>query len=56
MKMDSINKKLRTQKIKLASMYIEKTWKMDQKHMSTKYSTTFQESIILKAKKIIAKR
>lgn len=49
MAMDSLNKKLGTQKVKLASMDIQKTWKMDQKHISPKYSTSFQESIILKA-------
>lgn len=47
--MDSLNKKMGTQKVKLASMDIQKTWKMDQKHISPKYSTTFHESIILKA-------
>jgi len=47
--MDFLNKKLGTQKVKLASMDIQKTWKMDQKHLSPKYTTSFAESIVLKA-------
>ncbi|MCJ8153262.1 Y-family DNA polymerase [Chryseobacterium sp. SSA4.19] len=47
--MDRINNKLGTHKVKLASMDIQKTWKMEQKHLSPKYSTTFYEAIILKA-------
>ncbi|WP_294288534.1 Y-family DNA polymerase [uncultured Chryseobacterium sp.] len=47
--MDRINNRLGTHKVKLASMDIQKTWKMEQKHLSPKYSTTFHESIILKA-------
>ena len=46
---DFLNKKLGTHKVKLASMDIQKTWKMEQKHLSPKYSTSFNESIILKA-------
>ncbi|OBW43475.1 DNA polymerase IV [Chryseobacterium sp. MOF25P] len=47
--MDFLNKKLGTHKVKLASMDIQKTWKMDQKHLSPKYTTSFTESIVLKA-------
>ncbi|WP_082171048.1 DUF4113 domain-containing protein [Chryseobacterium sp. Hurlbut01] len=50
MAMYSLKKKLRIQKVKLASMDIQKTWKMDQKHMSPKYSTDFNQSMILNAK------
>ncbi|MDF2931198.1 MAG: Y-family polymerase [Chryseobacterium sp.] len=46
---DFLNKKLGTQKVKLASMDVQKTWKMDQKHLSPKYTTSFAESIVLKA-------
>lgn len=46
---DQINKTLGTHKVKLASMDIQKTWKMDQKHLSPKYSTSFLDSIVLKA-------
>jgi DNA polymerase V len=45
---DSLNNRLGKQKVKLASMDIQKTWKMDQKHLSPIY-TKFPESIVLKA-------
>jgi DNA polymerase V len=47
--MDLMNNRLGKQKIKLASQDIQRTWKMDQKHLSPKYSTSFYDSIILKA-------
>lgn len=47
--MDSMNNRLGKQKIKLASQDIQKTWKMDQKHLSPRYSTSFHDSIVLKA-------
>ncbi|MGU3376821.1 Y-family DNA polymerase [Chryseobacterium sp. M5A1_1a] len=47
--MDTMNNRLGKQKIKLASMDVQKTWKMDQKHLSPRYSTSFHDSIILKA-------
>ncbi len=47
MAMDSLNKKLGTQKVKLASMDIQKTWKMDQETYLTKVLYIIQESIIL---------
>lgn len=47
--MDLMNNRLGKQKIKLASQDIQRTWKMDQKHLSQRYSTSFYDSIILKA-------
>lgn len=47
--MDAMNSRLGRQKVKLASMDVQTTWKMDQKHLSPKYSTSFYDSIILKA-------
>lgn len=47
--MDSMNNRLGKQKVKLASMDVQTTWKMDQKHLSPKYSTSFEDSIILHA-------
>lgn len=47
--MDAINNKLGKQKVKIGSMDIQKTWKMQQKRLSPKYSTSFNESIVLKA-------
>lgn len=46
--MDLLNEKFGTQKVKLGSMDIQKTWKMEQKNLSPKYHT-FDECIILKA-------
>lgn len=46
---DYLNSKLGTHKVKLASMDVQKTWKMNQKNLSPKSSTSFYESIILKA-------
>ncbi|RNA60452.1 Y-family DNA polymerase [Chryseobacterium nematophagum] len=45
--LDLINNKYGKQKVKIASRDIQKIWKMDQKHLSPKYSTSFNESIIL---------
>lgn len=47
--MDMMNNRLGKQKIKLASQDIQRTWKMEQKHLSQRYSTSFYDSIILKA-------
>lgn len=47
--MDAMNSRLGKQKVKLASMDVQTTWKMNQKHLSPKYSTSFYDSIILKA-------
>lgn len=46
---DMMNNRLGKQKIKLASQDIQRTWKMEQKHLSQRYSTSFYDSIILKA-------
>ena len=47
--MDLMNTRLGKQKVKLASMDVQTTWKMDQKHLSPKYTSSFNESIILRA-------
>ncbi|SHH68537.1 DNA polymerase V [Chryseobacterium oranimense] len=47
--MDLMNSRLGKQKVKLASMDVQTTWKMDQKHLSPKYTSSFNESIILRA-------
>lgn len=46
---DKMNKKLGQQKVKLASMDINKTWKMQQDHLSPQYSTNLNDVIVLKA-------
>ncbi|MBS1573415.1 MAG: Y-family DNA polymerase [Bacteroidetes bacterium] len=47
--MDKMNKRLGADKIKLASMDIQKTWKMNQKNLSPRHSTDLQQIIIVKA-------
>ncbi|MDV4099092.1 SOS mutagenesis and repair protein UmuC [Elizabethkingia anophelis] len=46
---DFMNKRLGSEKIKLASMDIQKTWKMNQKNLSKRYSTELNDVIIVKA-------
>lgn len=40
---DCLNKKLGNRKIKLANQNLEKTWDMNQNHLSPKYTTDFKE-------------
>ncbi len=47
--MDYMNKRLGSDKIKLASMDIQKTWKMNQKNLSPRYSTDINQIIKVKA-------
>lgn len=42
---DNMNKRLGSDKIKLASMDIQKTWKMNQKNLSPRYSTDLNQII-----------
>jgi DNA polymerase V len=46
---DKMNKRLGADKIKLASMDIQKTWKMNQKSLSPRHSTDLQQIIRVKA-------
>lgn len=46
---DRMNKRLGCDKIKLASMDIQRTWKMNQKNLSPKRSTDFNQILTVKA-------
>lgn len=46
---DIMNKKLGADKIKLASMDIQRTWKMNQKNLSPRYTTDIKQIIKVKA-------
>jgi len=46
--MDNINQKLGTQKLKLASQDLKRTWKMNQNLLSPHYTTNFKEIFIIK--------
>ncbi|MCQ4035058.1 Y-family DNA polymerase [Kaistella montana] len=48
--MDRMNCRLGADKIKLASMDIQRTWKMNQKNLSPRYSTELNQIIKVKAK------
>jgi len=48
--MDYMNSRLGTDKIKLASMDIQKTWKMNQKNLSPRYTTDLNQIIKVNAK------
>ena len=47
---DVMNKRLGTDKIKLGSMDVQRTWKMNQKNHSPRYTTDLHQIIIVKAK------
>ena len=47
--MDKMNQRLGADKIKLASMDVQKTWKMNQKKLSPRYTTDLQQIIKVKA-------
>lgn len=47
--MDRMNKRLGADKIKLASMDIQKTWKMSQKNLSPRYTTELNQILKVKA-------
>lgn len=48
--MDYMNKRLGADKIKLASMDIQRTWKMNQKNFSPRYSTDINQIIKINAR------
>lgn len=48
--MDYMNRRLGADKIKLASMDIQHTWKMNQKNLSPRYTTDINQIIKIKAK------
>lgn len=47
--MDYMNKRLGEDKVKLASMDLQRTWKMHQKNLSKRYSTDIRQVIVIKA-------
>lgn len=48
--MDFMNRRLGSDKIKLASMDIQKTWKMNQKNLSPRYTTELHQIMKVNAK------
>lgn len=48
--MDYMNRRLGSDKIKLASMDIQRTWKMNQKNLSPRYTTELNQLLKLNAK------
>jgi DNA polymerase V len=46
--MDELNKRLGTQKIKLATQNLNYTWKMKQEHLSPRYTTQLEEILKIK--------
>ena len=49
---DTVNKKVGSHKVKLASQDLKKTWKMKQNHLSPKYTTKLSDIIEVNAKEI----
>ena len=47
---DVMNKRLGADKIKLGSMDVQRTWKMNQKNLSPRYTTDLHQIIKVKAK------
>ena len=47
---DVMNKRLGADKVKLGSMDVQRTWKMNQKNLSPRYTTDLHQIIIVKAK------
>ena len=47
---DVMNKRLGADKIKLGSMDVQRTWKMNQKNLSPRYTTDLHQIINVKAK------
>lgn len=47
---DNINKRLGQDKIKLGSMDIQTTWKMNQKNLSPRYTTDLNQILNVKTK------
>ena len=45
--MDYINYSMGSQKVKLASQDLKKTWKMKQEKLSSRYSTKLEEIIVV---------
>ena len=45
---DQLNKRLGADKLKLASMDVQRTWKMHQKNLSKRYSTDIRQVIEIK--------
>lgn len=45
---DKMNKRLGSDKLKLGSMDIQKTWKMNQKNLSPRYTTDLNQIIKVK--------
>jgi len=46
---DKINKRLGSDKVKLSSMDIQRTWKMNQKNLSPRYTTDINQLIKVKS-------
>ena len=47
---DVMNKRLGADKVKLGSMDVQRTWKMNQKNLSPRYTTDLKQIIKVKAK------
>ena len=45
---DSLNKKFKSNKIKLGNQDLKRTWKMRQERLSAKFTTNIKEIIIIK--------
>ena len=45
---DSLNAKIGGRKIKLGNQNLEKTWDMNQNHLSPRYTTNFNEILEIK--------
>ena len=45
---DVMNKRLGADKIKLASMDVQRTWKMNQKNLSPRYTTDLHQMYVFK--------